>query len=95
MPGSTALISSLDTSDEDLCDELFDILLDGTDTIEGIVATLNTAAWAFSALRERLKEYEDTGLAPEMCAAFAKFQADYDSAKEDIDIVRIIFEKKN
>lgn len=56
---------SLDTGDEDLCDELFDILYDGTDTIEGIVATLNTAAWAFAALRERLKAYEDTGLTPE------------------------------
>lgn len=81
---------SLDTSDEDLCDELFEILLDGTDTIEGIVATLNTAAWAFAELREKLKEYEDTGLTPKECAAFAKFQADYDSAKDDIDIARII-----
>ncbi len=38
----------------------------------------------------RLAEYEDSGLTPEECAAFAKFQADYDSAKDDIDIVRII-----
>ena len=38
----------------------------------------------------RLAAYEDTGLTPEECAAFAKFQADYDSAKEDINISRII-----
>ncbi|MGM9615698.1 MAG: hypothetical protein ACI3W7_09275 [Oscillospiraceae bacterium] len=67
---------SLDTSDEDLCDELFAILLDGTDTIEGIVATLNTAAWAFSALREKLKKYEDTGLTPEMCAELVKLKGE-------------------
>ena len=70
------LTISLETADEDLVDELFDILLDGTDTIEGVVATLNTAAWAFAALRDRLKAYEDTGLTPERADDLAKADTD-------------------
>lgn len=54
-----------DDGDEELADVLFELLFDGIGTIEGIVATLNTAAWAFSSLREKLKKYEDTGLTPE------------------------------
>lgn len=41
--------------------EMAELLFDGTSTMEGIVATLYTAAWAFSELRERLKGYEATG----------------------------------
>lgn len=70
------LTISLETADEDLVDELFDILLDGTDTIEGVVATLNTAAWAFAALRDRLKAYEDTGLTPERADDLSKADTD-------------------
>lgn len=57
---------SIDTSvpDEELGEELCELLFDGTDTIEGLVATLYTAAWAFADLRNRLASYEDTGLEP-------------------------------
>ena len=57
---------SIDTSvpDEELGEELCELLFDGTGTIEGLVATLYTAAWAFADLRKRLAAYEDTGLTP-------------------------------
>ena len=47
-----------DLSNEDLADELYERLFDGPETIEGLIATLYTAAWAFAELRERLKRYE-------------------------------------
>lgn len=34
-------------------------LFDGNKTVEGLIATLYTAAWAFAELRARLKMYED------------------------------------
>lgn len=45
-------------------DELSEVLseswlFDGNSTVEGLIATLYTAAWAFAELRERLKMYED------------------------------------
>lgn len=36
-----------------------DWLFDGNSTVEGLIATLYTAAWAFAELRARLKMYED------------------------------------
>ena len=54
-----------DLDDLDLSDSLDEALYDGIDTIEGLIATLYTAGWAFACLRGRLKLYEDTGLAPE------------------------------
>ena len=48
-------------NDDEMSMEMPELLLDGTDTMEGIVATLYTAAWAFAELRERLKRYEATG----------------------------------
>lgn len=39
-------------------------LYDDVDTIEGTLALLYSAAWAFAELRERLKQYEDAGLTP-------------------------------
>lgn len=49
-----------DESDEEISFEMAELLLDDPSTIEGIVATLYTAAWAFSEIRERLKDYEAT-----------------------------------
>lgn len=48
-----------DSEDQELADQIAECLFDGVDTIEGLIATLYTAAWAFSALREKLKRYED------------------------------------
>lgn len=59
--------------DEAMGDCLAELLFDGTDTIEGIVATLYAAGWAFSALREVLKAYEDTGLMPEEITSTDEF----------------------
>lgn len=63
---------SIDTSvpDEELGEELCELLFDGTGTIEGLVATLYTAAWAFADLRNRLASYEDTGLEPDEITDF-------------------------
>lgn len=50
------------SSDEDeISIEMAELLLDGTSTIDGIVATLYTVGWAFAELRERLRRYEATG----------------------------------
>lgn len=54
-----------DMDDETLSEVMCDWLLDGPEEVEGVIATLYTAVWAFAEIRERLKAYEDTGLAPE------------------------------
>lgn len=46
-------------SDDELKEVLSESwLFDGNLTVEGLIATLYTAAWAFAELRERLKMYE-------------------------------------
>ena len=58
------------SSDEDeISAEMDELLFDGTSTIDGIIATLYTAGWAFASLRERLSAYEDIGLPPEKIKA--------------------------
>lgn len=67
----------IDISDNDaMGDCLVDRLLDCTDTLEGVVAHLYTAAWAFSELRARLAAYEDTHLTPEGITKLAQAKAD-------------------
>lgn len=76
---------SIDTSvpDEELGEELCELLFDGTDTIEGLVATLYTAAWAFADLRKRLAAYEDTGLEPQTISEILDSVSEwYDAHKE-------------
>lgn len=76
---------SIDTSvpDEELGEELCELLFDGTGTIEGLVATLYTAAWAFADLRNRLASYEDTGLEPQMISEILDSVSEwYDAHKE-------------
>lgn len=63
---------AIDTSNNDIMgDCLYERLFDCVDTVEGVVALLYTAAWAFAELRNRLAAYEDTGLTPDdlPCAA--------------------------
>ena len=56
----------IDTSDNDMLGYcLYERLFDCVDTMEGVVAHLYTAAWAYAELRERLSSYEDTGLEPD------------------------------
>lgn len=47
------------SNDDEISCEMAELLFDGTSTVEGIVATLYTAGWAFAELRERLKRYEE------------------------------------
>lgn len=47
---------------EELGEALFERLFDGTDTMEGVVALLYTAGWAFSEIRGKLEEYEDASV---------------------------------
>ena len=53
------------SSNENMGDNLYELLFDNVDTLEGVAALLYASAWAFSVLREELKAYEDTGLNPE------------------------------
>jgi hypothetical protein len=50
-------------------DEFGDIMMDnlqyGTDTMDGVIAILYQTLWAMTDMRERLKQYEDTGLKPD------------------------------
>lgn len=48
-----------DIDDETLAEIMADWLLDGSDSKEGLIATLYNAGWAFAELRARLKQYED------------------------------------
>ena len=53
-----------------------ELLLDGPDEPTGLLALLYTAAWSYAELRGRLMQYEDTGLTPELCAEFARADAE-------------------
>lgn len=50
--------------DNELSCAIAEMLFDGTDTMEGVVALLYTMAWAFAETRERLRMYEGTRLSP-------------------------------
>ena len=50
---------------EEISIEMEEMLMDGTDTLEGVVALLYTAGWVCAELRAKLMAYEDTGLTPE------------------------------
>lgn len=65
---------NLPESDDDLCEIMPELLLSGNDTDEGFLALFYMAAWAFAENREMLKAYEDTGLSPEVCAEYKKFE---------------------
>lgn len=54
-----------EADDMTFAEETNDALLDGTDTLEGVVGMLHTAGWVCATLRARLAAYEDTGLTPE------------------------------
>lgn len=55
----------LPEDDRDLDALVTDMLDEGPEELEGLLAIIHTAGWAFAELRERLKAYEDTGLTPE------------------------------
>lgn len=57
--------AELPEDNNDLSMMMAEWLFDGPESTEGVIATLYTAAWAFSELRHRLAAYEDTGLEPE------------------------------
>ncbi len=48
-----------ESSDEELGEGMLEWLTDGNSSVEGLIGTLYTAAWAFAELRARLKSYED------------------------------------
>lgn len=49
---------------EEISIEMEEMLMDGTDTLEGVVALLYTAGWVCAELRAKLMAYEDTGMTP-------------------------------
>lgn len=50
----------------EISEYLTDCLLDNEpESKEGLLALFYTAGWAFAEIRERLKEYEESGLEPE------------------------------
>ena len=53
---------SVNVTDAELDEELYDLLFDGTGTLEGLIAHYYTAAAFFSELRAYLKCYEDSGM---------------------------------
>ena len=62
---SPETLENADLSDDnELSWAIAEMLLDGTDTMEGVIALLYTMAWAFAETRERLRMYEETRLSP-------------------------------
>lgn len=66
--------TELPKDDDNLSMMMYEWLMDEPDTAEGIIALLYNAGWAFAELRQRLAAYEDTGLTPEICANYKKFE---------------------
>lgn len=52
-------------SDKNLNYDLADTLMEGTETMEGVIAHLYMSAWTHAELRERLMKYENTGINPD------------------------------
>ncbi len=48
-----------ESSDEELGEGMLEWFTDGNSSVEGLIGTLYTAAWAFAELRARLKDHED------------------------------------
>lgn len=62
---SPETLENMDLSDDnELSCAIAEMLFDGTDTMEGVIALLYTMAWAFAETRERLRMYEETRLSP-------------------------------
>jgi len=57
-----------DYTDNETDEIMVELAYDGTDTIDGVLAMLYHAAWAFSLLNEKLMRYENTDLTPEEIA---------------------------
>lgn len=53
---------ALPLKDRDLDALMADMVADGPEEPEGLLALIHTAGWGFAELRERLKSYEDAGL---------------------------------
>lgn len=73
---------ALPLNDSDLDCLMADMVADGPEEPEGLLAIIHTAGWAFAELRERLKAYEDTGLTPEDVSAL---EAERDAAVADLE----------
>lgn len=58
--------------DMKLSEVMTDWAMDGNCSLEGLIGTLYTAAWAFAELREKLMDYEDAKLDPEAAAQLLK-----------------------
>lgn len=73
---ATVLLPDLDfpTDDDGIDYAMGELLLDGPDEPTGLLALLYTAAWSYAELRDRLMQYEDTGLEPAMCANYKTFE---------------------
>ena len=62
---SPETLDNVDLNDDnELSWAVSEMLFDGTDTMEGVIALLYTMAWAFAETRERLRMYEETRLSP-------------------------------
>jgi len=52
-------------NEEEFGDYMIDLLQDGYETIDGMIAMIYRLIWSMADVRENLKTYEDTGLTPE------------------------------
>jgi hypothetical protein len=53
------------TDQEEFGDYMLELLADGYETIDGMIAMIYRLIWSMADVREALKSYEDTGLTPE------------------------------
>lgn len=57
--------ADLNIDNDSLSMMMYEWMFDGPESVNGLIATLYTAAWAFSELRHRLAAYENTGMEPD------------------------------
>lgn len=60
------------TDDDNFDDEMLELLMYGTSTIEGLIALFYRNLWAMADLRETLKRYEDLGTVEALKQAIEK-----------------------
>lgn len=53
------------SENEEFDEYMFELMQDGHETIDGMIALYYNVLWSMADIRERLKAYEDTGLTPQ------------------------------
>lgn len=78
-------------TDDDVQEIMDAWLLDGNNSIEGVIATLYTAGWAFAEIHARLMRYEDLEMTPDDIRTELKRYQDIGLSPEIADETKMMF----